>query len=42
MTQLEALAPGGIDAVVMDVSFISQTLILPEIARVLRPGGELY
>jgi 23S rRNA (cytidine1920-2'-O)/16S rRNA (cytidine1409-2'-O)-methyltransferase len=40
--QLEALAPDGIDAVVMDVSFISQTLILPEIARVLRPGGELY
>ncbi len=35
-------APDGVDAVVMDVSFISQTLILPEVARVLRPGGELY
>jgi len=40
--QLETLAPAGIDAVVMDVSFISQTLILPEIARILRPGAELY
>ncbi|MGM8852169.1 TlyA family RNA methyltransferase [Salinicola halophyticus] len=40
--QLEALAPAGIDAVVMDVSFISQTLILPEIARLMRPGAELY
>lgn len=39
---LERLAPGGIDVVVMDVSFISQTLILPEIARVLHAGGELY
>lgn len=39
---LETLAPEGIGAVVMDVSFISQTLILPEIAKVLRPGGELY
>ncbi|OLO03727.1 TlyA family RNA methyltransferase [Salinicola socius] len=41
-TRLETLAPEGFDAVVMDVSFISQTLILPEIARVLRAGGELY
>jgi len=39
---LETLAPGGIDTVVMDVSFISQTLILPEIARILHSGGELY
>ncbi|WP_110676194.1 TlyA family RNA methyltransferase [Salinicola sp. RZ23] len=39
---LAELAPGGIDAVVMDVSFISQTLILPQIAQVLAPGGELF
>lgn len=31
----------GFDLVVMDVSFISQALILPEIAKVLRPGGQL-
>lgn len=42
LAQLETLAPQGIDAVVMDVSFISQTLILPEIAKVMSPGGELY
>ncbi|WP_110650361.1 TlyA family RNA methyltransferase [Salinicola peritrichatus] len=40
--RFQALTPDGIDAVVMDVSFISQTLILPEIARLLRPGGELF
>lgn len=40
--ELERIAPDGIDVVVMDVSFISQTLILPEIARVLHAGGELY
>lgn len=34
-------ASDGLDLVVMDVSFISQTLILPEIAAVLPPGGEL-
>ncbi|WP_110685311.1 TlyA family RNA methyltransferase [Salinicola aestuarinus] len=40
--RIAELAPEGIDAVVMDVSFISQTLILPGIAEVLRHGGELY
>ncbi|WP_251979028.1 TlyA family RNA methyltransferase [Salinicola avicenniae] len=40
--RLASLAPNGIDAVIMDVSFISQTLILPEIATLLRPGGRLY
>lgn len=34
-------APTGLDLAVMDVSFISQTLILPELARLLPPGGEL-
>jgi len=40
----EALAARGAtgpDLVVMDVSFISQTLILPEIAALLPPGAEL-
>ncbi|WP_111412453.1 TlyA family RNA methyltransferase [Billgrantia lactosivorans] len=40
----EALAAQGDtapDVTVMDVSFISQTLILPQIAALLRPGGEL-
>ncbi len=40
----EALTAQGVaapDLAVMDVSFISQTLILPEIAALLRPGGEL-
>lgn len=31
----------GPDLAVMDVSFISQTLILPELAGLLPPGGEL-
>ena len=31
----------GPDLVVMDVAFISQTLILPEITALLPPGGEL-
>ncbi|WP_020406662.1 TlyA family RNA methyltransferase [Hahella ganghwensis] len=31
----------GFDLAVMDVSFISQTLILPELAGVLKPGGKL-
>nr|WP_026351998.1 TlyA family RNA methyltransferase [Kushneria aurantia] len=39
--ELVALAPEGIEAVVMDVSFISQTLILPELSRLLRPGARL-
>jgi len=34
-------APDGFDRVVMDVSFISQSLILPEIARNLKPDGLL-
>lgn len=37
----EALAMHPIDVAIMDVSFISQTLILPEIAALLPPGGEL-
>ncbi len=31
----------GFDLAVMDVSFISQILILPELAKVLKPGGKL-
>ncbi|WP_339118521.1 TlyA family RNA methyltransferase [Halomonas sp. BMC6] len=38
---LNALAERPIDLAVMDVSFISQTLILPEIAALLPPGGQL-
>lgn len=34
-------APGGFDVVVMDVSFISQTLILPGVPALLAPGGRL-
>lgn len=34
-------APEGLALAVMDVSFISQTLILPELARLLPPDGEL-
>ena len=40
----EALAAQGVkapDLAVMDVAFISQTLILPEIATLLHPGGKL-
>jgi 23S rRNA (cytidine1920-2'-O)/16S rRNA (cytidine1409-2'-O)-methyltransferase len=33
--------PRGFDLAVMDVSFISQTLILPSLAEVLREGGVL-
>ena len=36
--RLEAL-PEAVDAAVMDVSFISSTLILPNLRRWLRPGG---
>ncbi|RKQ96381.1 23S rRNA (cytidine1920-2'-O)/16S rRNA (cytidine1409-2'-O)-methyltransferase [Kushneria sinocarnis] len=39
--RLHALMPAGATAAVMDVSFISQTLILPELARLLPPGGAL-
>ncbi len=38
---LAAQGAAAPDVVVMDVSFISQTLILPQIAALLRPGGEL-
>ncbi len=34
-------APGGFDLIVMDVSFISQTLILPGLPALLKPGGHL-
>ncbi|WP_237060058.1 TlyA family RNA methyltransferase [Microbulbifer sediminum] len=39
--QLAPYSNGGFDAVVMDVSFISQTLILPQLPPLLRPGGQL-
>ena len=39
---LTALGAVSLDAVVMDVSFISQTLIVPEIAALLPEGGELF
>ncbi len=39
--QLLSHSPRGFDLVVMDVSFISQTLILPGIPSLLRPGGRL-
>lgn len=35
------ITPDGVDIVVMDVSFISQTIILPKIRNVLRPDGVL-
>lgn len=38
---LAAQGAAGPDFAVMDVSFISQSLILPEIAALLAPGGEL-
>lgn len=40
-TQIQTLAPQGLDGAVMDVSFISQTLILPELARLLPAGAHL-
>lgn len=39
--ELLAQAPGGFDLLVMDVSFISQTLILPGLPHLLKPGGQL-
>lgn len=36
---LQAHAPDGFDFCVVDVSFISQTKILPHVAQFLRPGG---
>lgn len=38
---LLAEAPSGYDLIVMDVSFISQTLILPGLPPLLKPGGHL-
>lgn len=37
----EAYPPDGFDLVVMDVSFISQTLILPKVLPLLAAGGQL-
>ena len=34
-------APGGYDLAVMDLSFISQTLVLPGLPPLLKPGGYL-
>lgn len=39
--QLLSYSPEGFDLVVMDVSFISQNLILPGIPPLLRPAGKL-
>ncbi|RMA79419.1 TlyA family RNA methyltransferase [Umboniibacter marinipuniceus] len=39
--ELLAIVPGGFDTIVMDVSFISQTLILPNIQPLLKPSGQL-
>lgn len=39
LTRVLSVKP--IDSAIMDVSFISQTLILPEIAALLPPGGQL-
>lgn len=40
-SQLAPYGDGGFDAIVMDVSFISQTLILPRLPALLKPGGQL-
>ncbi|WP_193165940.1 TlyA family RNA methyltransferase [Microbulbifer hainanensis] len=39
--QLAPFGDEGFDAIVMDVSFISQTLILPQLPPLLKPGGQL-
>ncbi|GAA5525746.1 16S/23S rRNA (cytidine-2'-O)-methyltransferase TlyA [Microbulbifer aestuariivivens] len=39
--QLSPYGEQGFDAVVMDVSFISQTLILPRLPALMRPGAQL-
>lgn len=39
--QLGACADGGFNAITVDVSFISQTLILPRLPPLLKPGGQL-
>nr|WP_297460025.1 TlyA family RNA methyltransferase [uncultured Halomonas sp.] len=41
VTALAERAPLHASVAVMDVSFISQTLILPELGRLLEPGAEL-
>jgi len=40
-TELLSQAPEGFDLIVMDVSFISQTLILPGLPTLLKPSGWL-
>lgn len=40
-TTLLSHSPGGFDLIVMDVSFISQTLILPNLVPLLKPGAWL-
>ncbi|MFC6635105.1 TlyA family RNA methyltransferase [Microbulbifer taiwanensis] len=39
--QIAPFGDAGFDAIVMDVSFISQTLILPQLPALLRPRGQL-
>jgi len=41
LEQLHRLAPGGFTGAVMDVSFISQTLIHPELAKLMPAGSRL-
>lgn len=40
-SQLTPYGNAGFDAIVMDVSFISQALILPRLPALLAPGGQL-
>ncbi|MCO1336090.1 TlyA family RNA methyltransferase [Microbulbifer sp. OS29] len=40
-SQITPFADRGFDAIVMDVSFISQTLILPQLPALLKPSGQL-
>ncbi|WP_041521928.1 TlyA family RNA methyltransferase [Gilvimarinus agarilyticus] len=39
--ELQQQAPSGFDVIVMDVSFISQALIVPGLVPLLKPGGQL-
>ncbi|WP_288132275.1 TlyA family RNA methyltransferase [Microbulbifer sp.] len=39
--QIAPYGDEGFDAIVMDVSFISQTLILPQLPALMKPGGHL-
>lgn len=41
LAAIEQFAPTGIAVAIMDVSFISQTLILPQLGRMLTSGAEL-